>query len=112
MSPPDAPTPPAPLGCPSYVSWQAVAALVPPTCVPLQNSLPPPRPFSEPSATRLDFDTWIAGSPATLVPQPGAPTAWDCSCPVENAVEPGVVAPPACLPAALPPCAPGAGAAG
>src|SRR5438093_164938 len=83
MSPPEAPTPPAALGCPAYVRPHA-----PVVAAPRHSSLPPPSPSSDPRATRPARETWIAGSPAMLVPQPVAPTWLSCSSPTEKVAEP------------------------
>src|SRR5437879_12358025 len=70
VSPPDAPIPPVALGWPRYSRLQALA-LAPPGCPrPRHTSVPPPIPRSDDRKTLFAGDTWIAGSPATLVPQP------------------------------------------
>src|SRR4051812_19587681 len=111
-SPPDAPKPATALGWPSYVRAHAFAAVVPPSCVPLQKSVPLPTPRSEARPTRLSLLTWMLGSPAVFVPHPAAPTVWACGCPTLNDDAPEV-APGECLPPALVwwPLAPAAGRA-
>src|SRR5437879_1011827 len=84
MSPPAAPTPDTALGCPRYSRPQPEAPLPPSAPRPRHSSLPPPRPFSEPRNTLSDRETWIAGSPAMLVPQPVLPTLPVPSSPYEK----------------------------
>src|SRR5947209_991510 len=84
MSPPEAPMPDTAFGCPRYSRPQPDAPVPPIAPRPRQNSLPPPRPFSEPRNTLFARDTWMAGSPALFVPQPVAPTAPIASCPNEK----------------------------
>src|SRR2546423_855447 len=84
MSPPDAPTPPAPFGWPRYSSEQPEAPLPPTDDRPRQRSLPLPTPRSEPRNTSLARETWIDGSPSVFVPHPLAPTVVACSWPNEK----------------------------
>src|SRR5258707_12998153 len=84
ISPPDAPTPETPLGCPRYSSPQPDAPFPPRAPSPRHSSLPDPTPSSEPRKTLFVRETWIAGSPALFSPQPVSPSAVDGSCPKEK----------------------------
>ena len=59
-------------GDPRYSSPQPDALAPPRAPSPRHSWLPPPSPSSEPRKTLFARDTWIAGSPAELLPQPVA----------------------------------------
>src|SRR5438552_1746572 len=85
MSPPDTPRPPTAFGCPRYSACEHAFAPAPPRPPRArQRSEPPPRPRSDPRKTSFARDTWIAGSPSTLLPQPVAPTVPAFGWPNEN----------------------------
>ena len=81
VSPPDAPVPATALGCPRYSRPQPEAPEPPVAPRPRQTSVPPLRPRSELRNTSEAGETWMAGSAATLSPQPEAPTVSPRSSP-------------------------------
>src|SRR5207302_11280851 len=93
VSPPERPMPWLALGWPRYSRLQAPAPAPPGWPRPRHTSVPPPRPRSDDRKTLLTGDTWTAGSPATLVPQPEPlavfPTAVSWSWPVAKALDAG-----------------------
>src|SRR3954447_12003933 len=106
MSPPEAPAPPKAFGWPRYSAcWQAFAPGPPRPLSARQASEPLPTPRSDPRNTSLILDTWIDGSPSTLVPQPFAPTLFACGWPNENVELFGGTA---AVPTAAPPASPAA----